>query len=556
MRRKFFILAILALQIVSGQEFISPVAHEIRLAGTFGELRSNHFHMGIDIKSSNRSSGDPIFAVEKGHISRVLVSRSGFGNAVYIDHPSGHTTIYGHLRNFSVKLDSLVSSIQEKRQSFEINEQFSVGEIPIIKGEQIGNMGNSGSSYGPHLHFEIRDTKTEVPINPIRFGFKLSDKTAPIIKNIKIYSLDDQYREIDSKTVSPTTIGNNAYRLSDQEIPAWRVGFGIQTYDPMNSGYNKNGIYEMTLSVDGEESYHFKFDSISYTNTRYLNAHIDYKHYKNTRARFHRCFKLKGNHLPMYEKEDKSIVELYQNKPREIEIHAVDFEGNHSKVAFKIKRDTSMYGVKPKVFNYHLSYKEPNVIQQNEIEIYFPDSCLYEDLFLYINKSESEYLTDVYHLGSDEVPLHKPITFSLKPDSVPENLKNKACIIECSEPGRIKTYGGRWEGNSFVCTLYEFGNYALFYDTLAPQITPLTSFTGSKIQFRIEDNYSDSGTAKGLQYFATIDGQWAKFEYDLKRNLLTYKVPPSLSNGTEHIMILKVSDDRGNTTEFSKKFFR
>lgn len=539
------------------QEFSSPVRHEIKLAGTFGELRTNHFHMGVDIKSSRGKHPDAILAADVGFISRIKISRSGYGNALYIEHPSGYTTVYAHLSSYSEYIDTFVNKVQVDSQTFEIDFYPDSLDLPVSRGQEIGKMGNSGSSHGPHLHFEIRKTKSEIPINPMKFGIKTLDKTPPVIKQVNFIHLDDKKQPLYTESRNPTIGSNGNYKLPPVKLGAWRTGIAIQAYDPMNNNYNKNGIYKLEMFVNGKKSYAIAFDSISYNDTRYINAHIDYAYYKEYKTRLHRCFKLPANELPNVFDEN-AVIKLYEDTPIDVSIKVYDYDQNVSEVKFSLQRSTVLDPT-PKIFNYHLSHKQANVVEHNKLKVYFPENALYEDLYLYLSSAESEFLSEVYQIGNDKVPLHKAVKLFIDGSHIPQSLRNKVCLLECSKSDQIITYGGEWQDNYFVSEVLSLGNFTLGIDTIAPKIEGLekgTDFTQrSFMSFKIQDNYSNSGKAKGLDYQASIDGKWAKFSYDLKTKRIRHKFDIPVSN-TTHTLLLSIVDDRGNVRKIERKFIR
>ena len=268
----------------SAQKYISPLDLNILLSGTFGELRSNHFHAGIDIKT-NGIQGHKIKSIYDGYVSRIKVSSWGYGKTIYINHPeTGHTSVYAHLQKFSNKIDSIVLNKHYQEENFELDFTLKKNMIKIKKGELIGYTGNSGSSAGPHLHFEIRETKNQQPINPLQFGFKVKDDIPPKLLKLKIYAFDT--------TLIDGYNSNKTYDLFQKEgeyfineIPEISGPFamGIYTYDQSNGSYNKNGVYNINLFVDTIKYYEFKADKLNFNTTRYINAHIDYYEKKQTK---------------------------------------------------------------------------------------------------------------------------------------------------------------------------------------------------------------------------------------------------------------------------------
>ena len=570
--KKYYILTVLFLSChasaiiaqYSEIDFTSPIKHELRLAGTFGELRSNHFHMGLDIKSARGVSGDPIFTVGEGFVSRILVSRTGYGNAIYVDHPNGYTSVYGHLSKFNKEISALVHAEQIKEQSFEIDINLDSSQLLLSAGSELAKMGNSGSSSGPHLHFELRHTKSEVPINPMNFGISPVDRVSPIIKRIKIFHLDDKNSEVSANIFDCKKNQNDQYVLESDtiSIAAWRIGIGAMAIDPMNQNSNKNGIYSMKMLLDGIEVYKFSFDSISFPDSKYINAHIDYPHFKNQKQRIHRCYKLPGNKLPFVRSTDNSIIPLYRDKTQEVILEISDYSGNRSTVRFHIRRDEEMSPPPSKLYNYLLPHQESSIIQLGKLKLFLPEEALYEDLKLYLNRSEEkskDILSDIYYVGTKETPLHKAATIFIRTDNYNPLLRDKLCIVNCENTNAKKSFGGHYSQNYVSAEITEFGIYAIGIDTIAPTIVPRFSTndltTASTISFRIDDNMDSAGNAKGLSYRATIDGEWVLFNYDLKSKVIRHKfeTPP---DGNEHLLKLAVTDDRGNTSVFEKKLKR
>lgn len=543
--------------------FQSPVKHELRLAGTFGELRSNHFHAGLDIKSAKGTAGDPIYAAAAGFVSRIKISRTGYGNAIYIDHPNGHTTVYGHLRSLNKKISDFIKAEQFKIENFELDIELDSSQLKVAQGEQVAIMGNSGKSYGPHLHFEIRHTASEVPLNPMIFGLRPFDNSPPSISRIKLFELNDRMEEQGGKIYSTKFVETGKYRISGDTIKAgaWRVGLGVQTVDPMNGNHNKNGVYKIEMLVNDQVAYKIGFDSLAFDLSRYINAHIDYRHFTKKKVRFNRCYKLPGNELPNILSEETAIVKLYENQPQKIEIIVSDFENNQSTLTFWILRNSKMNEVKPLVYNYLLPFDEANIINQNDIKLYFPEKSFYENTYLYLSNSaekSDQYYAHIYHVGNPETPLHRYAKIYIKPFEIAENLKSKLVLVDCKE-NNIQSYGGKWEDEFFTASVGSFGSFSLLVDTIGPSIVPLSKSRdlsrSNSISFKISDNMKTAGNAKGLSYRATIDGKWVLFKYDLKTKKIKHNFEDA-PDGQTHELLISVADDRGNTSFLKRNFTR
>jgi hypothetical protein len=346
------------------------------------------------------------------------------------------------------------------------------------------------------------------------------------------------------------------------EIAAWRIGLGVSSYDPMDNIYNKNGVYKVLLKVDDTLVHRTEMDSISFDETRGLNAHIDYSFYQEYRRKYQRCYTLPGINLRVCETSDGSIIPIYMNRPRKIELTLEDFNGNQKVIKFWVKRAAIEAPKKSKgVFNYILKYDEENIILRDDFKAFFKDGSLYENLYLQFNKSD-EYSADqvsaLFHIHDDKTPLHKYVDIYLKPNvDIDSALLEKVCLINCSSLSKYENWGGNFRSKWFHGQINELGTYGLMLDTIPPEIR-VKSFSENmvgrkRIQFIIKDNLNPRGLAKDLTANAFIDGEWVLMEYDLKNNLISHYFDKNLSSGV-HDFRLEVEDDRGNIAVFEKKF--
>jgi len=538
---------------------IPPVKHKVRLAGTFGELRNNHFHTGVDIKSSNGMAGDQVLAVADGFISRIKISSTGYGNALYIDHPNGLTTVYAHLKSLEVGIADFLDSCQYAMQSFEIDTLLPPNLIKVEQGQQIGIMGNSGRSYGPHLHFEIRETKSEVPFNPLAHGVKITDDVAPQVNYVTLNYLDNEYHKQGSQKISLQKNGNHytPSKSNTIKVPAWRVGISVFTRDLMTGVSNRNGIYSAKLKVDDQDVFSFKMDSISFDDFRYLNAHIDYEHYKENKHRIHQLYRKPGNHIPIYQESENQVVKLYAEKERKIDILISDFDGNQSTISFGLLRDTSMVGHKEKVFQYFLKHDEAHIINRDDVKIRLEENTLYEDLFLSVERSEEKelnYVSPVFHIGDDHTAVHRPFDLYIARNEVDSALLDKIIVVSC-EKNKYYSYGGEVLENLVGAKVKTLGAYVLMIDTIPPTIVaksvPSEVKNGTRIQFTIDDNITVKGQASDPIYNAWIDDKWILMRYDMKSKTLSHYVDNRWTAG-KHAFKLEVVDDRGNTSTYEK----
>jgi len=543
--------------------FRPPIEYTLRLAGTFGELRSNHFHAGIDVKSPNGSIGAPIVAAGEGYVSRIIRQAGGFGNALYIEHPNGYTTVYGHLHEFSEELEAYVKQVQYQEESFAIDVEPSSEQFVFQKGARIGTMGNRGSSGGPHLHFEIRDTETQVPINPLLFGLKIRDNTPPSLRQLKVYALNEQRETFDTELHNLRGNGIN-YSLRDTlRLAASSVGFGLKAYDRMDATPNWNGIYALSLYKDDSLVYRFVAEQFSFEETRYLNAHLDYRAQRSERAYFNRTYVLPGNQLTMYDRlQNNGVVALQKNKATKITLVAEDLNGNASRLRFWVRQNEAVAETKQKKYDYFLPYAEESAIDNGSLYLYFPEGSFYENVYLdynfTIDRSDQVY-SAVHHIHEPLTPIHERFDLAIRPTMLPEELWEKAFIAYCDEGGNIYNMGGEWKFDRLFTKARVFGDYCIMADTVPPTITPVSfskNMQGySKMAFRIGDNLPTGGSAKSLTYRGTVDGRWILFETDSKTDVITHYFDEKIPSG-KHQLRLMVEDAVGNQTVWEAEFVR
>lgn len=544
--------------------FRSPVAGQIYLSGTFGELRPNHFHAGIDIKAHKGQVGQQLFAAAEGYISRIKVASGGYGNVLYISHPNGYTTVYAHLYEFSDRIAKFIKENQYQKQSFEIELFPSANQFVVEKGEVIGKLGTSGRSFGPHLHFEIRDSKTEKPINPLLFGFSIKDNVAPMMNELKVYFLNDKISTIDTKTYKVQKLSGNKHRIHTDtlQLGAWRVGFGIKTYDQMNGVPNWNGVYKVEMFQDDELTYSYTMESFAFSESRFINAHLDYEEQVTDKSYFNRCFRLPGNKLSIYnEQGSKGLIKLSNQKATKITIKSYDTEDNESILKFWVKR-TNVKVPPSSSFNYLLLHDEENVIDNKSVFIHFPVGTFYEDLYMkyHTSRDDSQNVYSlVYHIHDYKTPVHRYYDIGMKSDHLPDSLRSKAFIAYCGKNQQMINCGGTWKDDKLTAQVRDLGDFCIMVDNEPPTITPISFRSNlkgfSKMTFKIKDNFRTTGKADDMKFHATVDGKWILMEYDAKNDLLIHRFDDTINAG-EHTLRLSVSDDRGNESIFERKFFR
>ena len=553
--------------------FQSPVAHTIELAGTFGELRPNHFHSGIDISPGRKLNNEPIYAAAEGYVSRIQVQAGGYGQALYITHPNGYTTVYGHLEKLAFSIDTFLKKKQYTSESFEQNLILQPQDLPILRGQEIGIMGNRGHSAGQHLHFEIRETETDNPINPLLFGFNVSDNIAPTINALKVYLLNDKKEIVDTKILDVVRRGKDYAILGDTVFVASnQVAFALKTYDKQDGKSGSNGVYSIEMNQNDSLLFQFTTEKFGFNETRYLNAHLDYTAQMSRQGFFNRTFLLPGNQLSMYENVVNNGIITMNDGVKKITLKSTDAAGNATTLQFYLKNKNFIINSKPKSYNYFLPFNEPSLINTEGAKFFFSKGSFYENVYLNFAQTTEggTYGTysPTYHMHDAQTPLHYLMTVSIKPVALPDSLRKKAFIAFCPR-GETSIYncGGGWSDEGYlVGKNNKFGRYCIMIDQTPPKITPIRFQYDmrkfSKMSFRIRDNIETVGGGEGLKYRAEVDGAWILMEFDGKSDILYHQFDDFMDKsqheiiGAEHTFRLEVTDNRGNSSVLEGKFKR
>jgi hypothetical protein len=551
---------------VNGQDiyYAEPVKIPILLSGSFAELRSNHFHSGIDIKTQGRVD-IPVYSVADGFISRISISPAGYGNVLYIDHDNGTTSVYGHLNQFRPDIQNYIKNIQYERKSFKVDVQVLPGIFPVQKNEKFALSGNSGSSDGPHLHFEIRNTKTEEPVNPLKLSFyNIKDNIPPKITALQLMPLSEasHVNFSSNKVIYDVEMVGGKYQIkNNQVIPVYgEIGFAVEANDYMDGSANKCGINSMELTIGGIVYSVFEINRFSFDESRFINSYIDYEEFATTGRRFQKTFVEPCSKLRNFEfTENNGIFDPGFEGVHPVRIELKDSKGNSSVIEFSVE---GKYREMPPVKNDFISVfecKQVNQLKTEEFSIEIPEDALYKNLlFQYqIKEAAKGYFSAVHQIHNKTVPLHKNAKISIKTKDLPESLAEKALMVNINpENGKFTSAGGKYENGWITADIRSFGNYAVRVDTVPPTILPLsiaskTTLTEpEKIRFEIKDDLAGIETIEGL-----IDGKWALFEYDAKNNLIThYFDAERFEMNKKHKFKLTVTDNRGNISVYEATF--
>ena len=552
--------------------FRNPLDLPVSLSGNFAELRATHFHSGIDFRTHS-TTGHKVFASEHGYISRISVSPVGFGNALYITHPNGYTTVYGHLDAFNDDITAYVKQQQYEKERFSVNLYPDSTRFPVKRGEMIAFSGNTGSSGGPHLHFEVRDTKTEKTINPLLFGFGVKDNVAPVMRRLAIYpigegstvngSTDKLILDLEKTGKNYRIVGNRTIKI------VGKVAFGIDTHDLTTGSTFRFGPYRIRLWIDSIMMFSQTMDEFSFDETRYINSLIDYPYYVNHQVRFNRMYIEPNNRLSVYDQHiDRGIVSFPDSGNHKAQVIVSDLHGNSSRLEFSfayspgdmprsllqsyIAELTTIPGI------FGNMYQRELVHAQQGIRVVIPADALYDDISFTCSVSAQPkgLYSKAYRVHDPSTPLHKAMTIEIAADSLPARLREKALIVQIEPSGRRSSAGGAYRNGAVSTESRVFGEFAIGVDTVPPRITPINIKNGANMsgqknmRFTIKDDFSGINTYNGW-----INGHWALFEFDAKNNLLYYNFDADrLTKNTQHTLELKVTDFKGNTAEYKAKF--
>jgi hypothetical protein len=534
--------------------FGPPISAEYNISSNFGEIRPSHFHAGLDY-NTKKKIGICVYAAADGYVSRVKVSSKGYGNALYITHPNGFVTVYCHLSQFEHEIADYVSEVQSERQQFEIDDYLYPGMYKVKKGQIIAKSGNTGSSFGPHLHFEIRDAITEEPINTLLFGLKFPDTEPPRIEGLYFYQFAkgmENYNHLYSEFVRHPKI--------DTIHAFGTLGFGVEIHDYMiKKKKERFGVYEIEMRIDDALYFKSRMERISFDDSKYLNSFTDYDLYKNKGLKVSKCFVEPNNKLPVYQTKGRGLFDFSDGLLHKIQITGKDIVGNAEDLIFYLQSDSTKKVDVPLLAEHVV--KEINCFKidsfiTDSFKIHFPENSLYYYVKLKYSKSQIWFnnFSDLYNIGNVNIPLHSDPAISIKPHFIPAELRNKVLIVGIDYNQNHFSAGGKWNGDFVETQISSFGSYYVDVDTICPRINPISlkksiEIKSNKIQFKIFDNLS------GIDdYVAYIDNKWVLFEYDEKSALITCNLLSEKIEHGEHELIIWVKDKCGNIKTSESKF--
>ncbi len=553
-----FIIVFLTISMYSQnypQNFRQPINWTLLVTGDCCEFRSNHFHGGLDLRTG--TVGKKVYAIADGYVSRIKVSGGGYGNALYITVPQGdgYVVLYGHLLRYNSEISEWVKNFQNKIQEFQFDVELDSSVFPVKKGQVVAYSGSTGYSFGPHVHFEIRNIDNE-PLNPQLFGYRISDTKPPIIRNIAIYPADDT-SYVDYKNNSKVFQVNGSSVNQDITVHG-DIYFGVEAYDYLNDVSSKNAIYKTMLYIDGKLIYHSEFNKYSYLHGRDVNTMVDYARRISTSHRIQRCYVSPNNQLYHYiQVENRGIVTFNDAKIHNVKFIVSDIYGNSTTANFKVKSSTYKkdFGIK-RDSSKLLRYDTTNLFTAPGIEVFFPEKSIFENIFFKFYTSEGNIYSPIYHIHTPYVPLKDYYILSINITSVPEKLRNKAVICNIDYDGDIECYRGEVRDNYLSVFTRAFGKYYVDIDITKPKIKSVNLSEGanmrgsSSMKFKITDDLSGI-----LDWAGFINGEWVLFKYDAKNDLLWYNFDDKTKSGKNTLTLL-VTDGVKNIAEYKTYFYR
>ncbi|AGC77269.1 dihydrolipoyl dehydrogenase [Nonlabens dokdonensis DSW-6] len=536
--------------------FVNPLDIDLKLSGTFGELRSNHFHSGLDIKTNQRT-GAKVYASASGYVSRIKIERYGYGKALYITHPNGYTTVYAHLKKFSPRIEAYLKKKQYAKESYSIQLYPTDLELRVDQGEVVAYSGNSGGSGGPHLHFEIRDSAAR-PLNPMMMGIEIPDTKRPLVKQIKAFPLS-KTSTINGKHEAQLLrlIPLKGGKFKVEEFSAYGdIGIGVNTSDQQNGANNQNGTFHIASFFNGTKNFEMTFDRYAFSESRHINQLIDYEHFKKTKSRISRLYIPNNSPLSLYEDHvnngvlqivDPGTTHLYR-------IEIADYKENKVQINMSIKNDAAPDSI---VLNQgdQLTFVDHNMTYRNSSGPYtlmIPKGALYESVFLDLQQS-----SDTIKVHSDIVPLHKNMIITYDASAKKDDNLKQYYIGRVTDWGAVYHVNTRRKGNILSASTRTLGTYAISKDDVDPTIKPI-NFKNKQwisknktLKLKIAD--ADTGVDA---YRATVNGKFILMEYDYKTGILTHDFDDGVVTDTENELKVIVTDNVGNSTTFEATFFR
>lgn len=533
--------------------FSFPLSIKPKLNANFGEMRPNHFHMGLDLSTESRENL-PIFAPADGYIARIKIEQGGFGRALYLNHPNGLTTLYAHMNKFIPAAEQYLRLKQYEQENWKIDLSIPDGILPVKKGQLIGYSGNTGASQGPHVHFEIRDTQTEDCYNPLRLQFPIQDQTPPSLYKLVFYDRDKSIYEQTPLSVPLKKVGNTYQPLGVISLPYSKTFVGVQAIDRITGAPNQYGIFKAALFSDQQLLTSFTLDSVGYDKTRYQNGHIDYLSRSKGAGFYQMLFPPTQFGVGIYSPVgSKKWIDLF-SAPSTFTLNVYDAFDNFSTAVFEIqsvaKNTTEIVRV-----GTPMTPGVINVFENELVRFVFKEDAFYDAFhFTYnaYNPIEKNSVSSVIQTLPEYIPVQSYFSVSIKPNRGLALLNPERIVMERRYRGKIEIKKTIKERDFFTAQFRDFGNFKLLEDLQPPMIS--ANVVSGKLvngSSRIVIDVTDNNRVI-KDFRATIDGQWVMFLPS--GNRFSYYPDEHFPVG-EHKLSVSVYDEAGNlaTKEWNLK---
>ena len=535
--------------------FRYPLAIAPKLNANFGEMRPNHFHMGLDL-STERRENMPIYAAADGYVGRVKIEPGGFGRAIYLNHPNGFTTLYAHMNDFMPALETYVKGKQYEKESWMQELSIPEGMFPVKKGDFIGYSGNTGGSQGPHVHFEIRETASEKCLNPLLFGFSIPDNVPPDLTRLAIFDRNQSTYEQAPAVYSLVKKGTIYQTAGTIKVNTDKIVIAIQATDRMSGVPNPNGIFSVSLFEGNRQLGGFAIDDVGYDETRYLNAHIDFSSKLSGGAYFQYIFPLDGDKLTIYRNPpQEKFIFLKDTAVHHFRLEVRDPYGNKSEGRFSLQRSGRSL---PKTKSGQLMLPDQiNVYETDQLQVMIPEKGIYDSIYFTHKvraKTGSTGFSAIHDVHTYLVPVHGMFTVKIKSESnIPYPLRNRMLIRKITKAD-TDVKKANWELGWYTASFREFGSFQLIADDIPPQIVVSGIADGVKASkaTRIIVTVSDNNGAI-RNFRAELNGKWLMFSQ--KGRTFTYKFDENCLPGN-HLLKISVEDEAGNSTVKNIRFTR
>jgi murein DD-endopeptidase MepM/ murein hydrolase activator NlpD len=535
--------------------FRYPLDIPLKLNANFGEMRPNHFHMGLDLFTL-RKENLPVLSPAEGWVSKIKIDPNGFGNAIYVSHPNGYTTLYAHMNSFMPQLKEAIEATQYKKESWKGEVLFEKNKFPVKKGQFIGYSGNTGASAGPHVHYEIRRTEDDACLNALLFH-KVYDVTPPDITKLAIYDRNKStYEQFPRSVQLIRAAGGYSVAGNVVTVASDKISFAIVATDRITGVPNSNGIFEAMVYDNEEPISGFQIDGIDYLQTRYLNAHIDYRVKSSGGSYWQHLTPLPGDRLPIYFKKGDGCIYLEDTLVHQIKIIVKDANGNTSTVQFKLKKAASISS--PANVYKDSRYMLPNqlnIFEQNDVQLVSTEKCFYDAFrFVYNYRTSATSYSNIHVMHTPTIPVHDSMMYRIKPNKpIPASAKNRVIMIKTAR-GKMDVAKANFVRGWYEAKFRELGEFWLEVDEVPPTIAisgvkdSSIVFAGTKIVCTVADNKKEV-----KKFRAELDGNWLMFTG--LGPVFRYSVDEHCPPG-EHELKFIVEDEAGNITELILHFTR